>query len=278
VPAQIGESVVGSYVWEGEKWYPGCYNGDDELHVLKIGLVVDVAAVSKHGTQLNDLIESTIAKASFIYENQMNIKLEISELRIYKSDASAPSYATSRCTGVIEQLEKLQVANQLPSAAAVHVLTGCGNGYGTVGIAFQNGVCNTKDKHGNLLNKAVNQLHNAMSWTTFAHELGHNLGAEHSFEDGQGRTGGLMDYGNGKLDGEYQFNTKYRKNEMCTTMNFWVNGCGGYFEPAPPGTIRTDLGHDDFGGLVSGSSSSKPVLLVVTCFLFLVPYFKVGQD
>ena len=27
-----------------------------------------------------------------------------------------------------------------------------------------------------------------------------------------------MDYGSGLLNGEYQFNTKYRKNEMCRTV------------------------------------------------------------
>jgi hypothetical protein len=31
--------------------------------------------------------------------------------------------------------------------------------------------------------------------------------------DYQGRTGGLMDYGDGRLKGTYQFNSKYRKHE-----------------------------------------------------------------
>jgi hypothetical protein len=56
------------------------------------------------------------------------------------------------------------------------------------------------------------------SWKTFAHEIGHNFGAQHSFEDGQGKTGGIMDYGDGKLAGIYQFNTKYRKNEICKVV------------------------------------------------------------
>ena len=30
---------------------------------------------------------------------------------------------------------------------------------------------------------------------------------------------GIMDYGDGKLDGVYQFNTRYRKQEMCRQMN-----------------------------------------------------------
>ena len=32
---------------------------------------------------------------------------------------------------------------------------------------------------------------------TFAHEVGHNFGCDHAFDEGQGRTGGIMDYGDG---------------------------------------------------------------------------------
>jgi hypothetical protein len=38
-----------------------------------------------------------------------------------------------------------------------------------------------------------------------------------------------MDYGDGKLNGEYQFNTRYRKDQMCRTVNSVVNRCQGKF-------------------------------------------------
>jgi len=66
----------------------------------------------------------------------------------------------------------------------------------------------------------------------FAHELGHNFGADHSFEDGQGNTGGIMDYGDGYLNGVQQFTTKYRKGEMCGVMKDRVGKCQGKFEVA----------------------------------------------
>merc|ERR1712137_223665 len=109
------------------------------------------------------------------------------------------------------------------TGGAVYLLTGCGQGFGVVGLAYVGSICSS-------FNTGVNQLHNSMSWITFAHELGHNYGGSHSFEEGQGRTGGIMDYGDGKLNGEYQFNTKYRKNEMCQTMNESLDRCSGNFD------------------------------------------------
>merc|ERR1712048_507994 len=99
------------------------------------------------------------------------------------------------------------------SGGLVHLLTGCGNsffgqGTGIVGLAYVGALCHSTK------NAGVTQLHGRMSWVTFAHEIGHNFGGEHTFEEGEGRTGGIMDYGNGKLNGEYQFHTKYRKAQM----------------------------------------------------------------
>merc|ERR1712151_1113918 len=113
---------------------------------------------------------------------------------------------------------------------AAHLFTGCKKHIfgGTVGLAYTPGIC-SDHKQG------VTRLLNSMSWTTFAHELGHNFGADHSFEEGKKETGGIMDYGNGRLNGEYQFNTKYRKGEMCKKMNQIVNHCSGNFilDPNP---------------------------------------------
>merc|ERR1712226_153591 len=74
------------------------------------------------------------------------------------------------------------------------------------------------------------------TFETFAHEVGHSFGASHSFEEGRGRTGGIMDYGHNKLiSGELQFNTKYRKREICNHLTramqpsctFWGLHVGG---------------------------------------------------
>jgi hypothetical protein len=223
-------NVVASGSWNGVSWFPGCYAGDYKPHVFKIGLIVDPAAARKHGSRLNYLVQSVIARTSLIFESQLNIKVEIADLQVYTSDSSAPSYVRG-CPGIYQQLAGLTKASgsgQVPFNGARHLLTGCGNGWGIVGVAYVGSMCSSS------YNTGVSQLRNEMSWLIFAHELGHNFGGEHSFEEGQGSTGGIMDYGDGKLNGEYQFNTKYRKDQMCSLMNSTVNKCQGKFAAAPP--------------------------------------------
>jgi len=181
--------------------------------------------VQKHGSNVNNLVQSVIARTSFIYESQLNIKVEIDDLQVYTSESSAPSYLRG-CRDIYQQLDGLTSAaesGQIPFNAARHLLTGCGTGSGVVGLAYVGSICSASR------NTGVNQLHNDMSWVIFAHELGHNFGGDHSFEEGQGRTGGIMDYGDGKLNGEYQFNTRYRKGEMCSVMNSVAGRCQGKF-------------------------------------------------
>ena len=59
------------------------------------------------------------------------------------------------------------------------------------------------------------------TWQTDAHEIGHIFAARHSFELGQGQTGGIMDYGDGLLNGTYMFchfflkRREAKKNQFC---------------------------------------------------------------
>merc|ERR1719410_1106354 len=119
----------------------------------------------------------------------------------------------------------------MPRMATWHLFTGCGTGGGVVGIGFVGTVCSETQ------NTAVSQLMDQQgrgnvvekTWDTFAHELGHNFGAGHSFEMGEGKTGGIMDYGDGKLNGVYQFNTRFRKQEVCGRLSSIKQGCGENF-------------------------------------------------
>ena len=99
------------------------------------------------------------------------------------------------------------------------------------GVANRRSIC-SKDGY----NTGVNNFDyfGGQTWRIFAHELAHNFGAEHSFEDGKYMTGGIMDYGDGKLGGSYQFNTQYRKDQMCETINTHVQSCPQGFQSLEP--------------------------------------------
>merc|ERR1712151_791623 len=94
----------------------------------------------------------------------------------------------------------------------------------TVGFAVTGSLCN------NEVNSAANYIFKGTdTWLTFAHEHGHIMGAQHSFEEGQGRTLGIMDYGyDVRLGGIHQFNTRYRKEEICDKISSKIEQCAAF--------------------------------------------------
>jgi hypothetical protein len=238
----LSGSAEAQQKWSGVKWFPGCFAGDRAQHSFKIGVATDYKAWQLYGTELQSMVEDIVGEASMVYENQMNLKLEIADLQIYtNSDPSKQPDWVSGCKNGDEVRQKL---NQFtfgwtpPSRQTVwHLFTGCGNSFGIVGVAYLGKICESR------FNTGVNMLRGWRgsvvedTWDTFAHELGHNFDADHTFEEGQGRTGGIMDYGDGKLNGVYQFNTKYRKAEMCRELSTKKPLCGNLFakasEPMP---------------------------------------------
>lgn len=215
--------------WGGEEWFPGCFSGDHQYYKFTFGVIADVPAFKAHGSNLQSLIESAVSDASMVYEKQMRIRLELGSLTIYQDDTTAPNYAMW-CPPDFMSRKLEQLSEKPPDTfqGVVHLFTGCGDGAGTVGEAYVGTACN---KDGT--NIAVEQLRGRSSWLTFAHELGHNFAADHSFEEGQGKTGGVMDYGDGKLNGVYQFNSKYRKEQVCSKLRN-IGSCKGKFLPTSP--------------------------------------------
>merc|ERR1719253_1150133 len=124
----------------------------------------------------------------------------------------------------LQAMAKAHINNTFQGVS--HLFTGCGTGEGIIGMAYIGMICNR------MYNKGVLQLRGRSTWLTFAHELGHNFGGQHTFEEEKGKTGGIMDYGDGKKNGVYQFNTKYRKKVMCAKMNQFVNKCKCRFSAA----------------------------------------------
>jgi hypothetical protein len=219
------------------KWTPGCYSGDRAPHVVMLTVVADYPAYEKYGSKVKKMLERDVAEASLVYEKQMNIKLKVGNLKYYKSRSGAPRYAAG-CERKNFMDKKLDQVSPWGSTqdqnAALALFTGCGDGGGTVGIAWYGTLCKKNNAH-------INQFQTqdgSGSWLTFAHELGHNFHADHSFEEGMYKTGGIMDYADGKLNGVYQFNTRYRKKEVCRYLARVAGKCRGKF--AKSGDERDD--------------------------------------
>merc|ERR1711953_628278 len=245
--------------WNGDVWWPGCYKGDSELHVFTMRVMGDPAAWEARGSALQDDLEYVVSQTSFVFEHQLNIRLELSSLEIHQTLAGAPSYITGCEVGMRSMHRELGAAlrdSALPFEGAVHMITGCmGEGFELGGLAWIGnnmngyGICN---KHG--YNTGISRFYGRY-WQTFAHELGHNFGGFHSFEEGQGQTGGLMDYGDQRLNGVYQFNTKHRKAEMCALVDSRVSQCCSNFKvsgPTPPPTPTPPATCDDCRSIGSG--------------------------
>jgi hypothetical protein len=178
-----------------------------------------------------DWVNAMVAKANMVYEPQLNVHLKVGSLVIQKyHDAAAPAWDQSdQCTMTIqEQLSAL--ASWTPPAGTAmgtwHLFDDCFVS-GTIGLAYVGVLCLGQQSDGNHYNTAVTWV-SGNTWHTFAHELGHNFAAGHSFELGQGSTGGIMDYGDGTLDGTYQFNSQYRKTEICNHIQTKVSTCPAF--------------------------------------------------
>jgi hypothetical protein len=219
--------------WGGVKWYGGgqCYPGDDKLHVMKLGVMVDEAGMEdpkgwsqRSYTYKNnnwvDEIAHQFEMANAIYTNQMNIELQVGFTLACKGDCpSFMSKTSSMChkTGITDQLNAVkdffqgdnkQYNVDYNNVASTHLFTGCNpSGFGTIGLAWVGTLC--RNGMG-----GVNHINTG--WATFAHELGHNFNGDHSFEEGQQQTGGIMDYGVGhNILKPIQFNSKYRRTAVC---------------------------------------------------------------
>ena len=202
---------------------------------LDIGIATDLGFLEANGGKLQSvlaLVESAVAKTNEVFVAQFNILLRIAQVVVTSQSNEAPPL--SMCEPSIqENLKRFsEWAGKLPvdgdqSVQPVqqglwHLFTACYSPPGNIGMAYiqdGNGRLGTLCYHEpESLNVGVTSLTNQM-WLTFAHEVGHNFGARHSFENGKGKTGGIMDYNvNGLFNGQVQFNS-LRKAEICKEIS-----------------------------------------------------------
>ncbi len=205
-----------------DKWLD-CFPGN--IKKISMGVATDngyYIAKNKNISNIYSSIALMFASINYVYKAQVGLFLDVTDIEVrtqLTQEFWNQSPSSGKCTSTIEtQLENFSiwVENNKPKRNAMwHLLTNCYPPPGTVGYAWLGTTC--VGGH----NTGVSTL-SKLDWITVAHEIGHTLGAHHTFQNGIGKTGGLMDYCDGKLPcgiGEVQFNTLYNKVEMCNHIS-----------------------------------------------------------
>lgn len=250
-----------------ERW-TDCYTNDAVTRSFSMGVAMGSALYSRFGNvdDAMEWLQSIFAEANLVYTPQMNFVLTISE--VFIPDVSGQKDWDDCGQGIDDQLTALQRWDPLAEDPPLsrqglwHLFDDCidpsatsfTSGLASIGTASA-GMCQMEpmfcDPEENLCytnsdwcnspscfqrytNTGVTYYYGADTWGTFAHEVGHNFGADHSFDEGKGDTGGIMDYGDGTFEGIFQFNSQYTKEEMCATISRRVEqGCPAISAYAP---------------------------------------------
>lgn len=194
-------------------FFPGCYTNDDIQHTLDINIIVDGAFFMKNDYDIDKTSQSVYeiinVTNNIVYHPQLNIDIHINKITI-KTDGMYNTEDTKNCPPQIgDFLDYTFKLGGNENAAHTHILTGCLTG-STSGVSYTDTLCTP---HG----LSVTKYNGLYTWRIFAHELGHSIGLDHTFQDGIGRTGGLMDYGNGKLldSRKYGYHPYFSKPKLC---------------------------------------------------------------
>eukprot|EP00736_Rhodelphis_marinus_P001090 Rmarinus@m.12872 len=212
-----------------ERWNDCFYDGAIERE-MTVGMAGDAGFYRYTGSSQSasvTLMEEYLADSNIIYYNQVGIFLRMGQVELYTSDGGV-NWNTPCPDSINTQLDNFRDWSKPSGDEGLwHLMTNCWPPPGTVGLAWVGTLCSKS--YGTGVSSVTGD-----TWTVVAHEIGHNYGAGHSFEEGQGSTGGIMDYGDGKLDGEYQFNSKYRKTEVCAEINSALQSSSNCFRSYNP--------------------------------------------
>ena len=219
-----------------DQW-TNCYPGEETMRTFRFGAIITSNVWAREGFQTDveaeDWVHAMVANANMAYEPQLNIHLQIGSLVIQQTYDGVEGWdqGPSCPMTMVDQLWQLVFWTGNPNRnvdttmGVWHLFDDCYVS-GLIGLAYIGVLC-----YGHGVNTGVTWLSRGSyaypTWHIMAHELGHNFGAQHSFEYGQGTTGGIMDYGDGTIDGVYRFN-ELRKTEICGEISREVSTCPAF--------------------------------------------------
>jgi hypothetical protein len=202
-----------------------CFPDDYNTHKFSVGLMMHSSFVTLYGSSAaaRAAMEAAFVTGSITYQYQFNLVLQLGEVMDVSSAPAAAVGLLTSCPGssVLDALGAMSpvVAGLQETQGVWTLLTNCypasKTGGSIMGVANMGASgCNFQSRGWNI--GVVNTSPGL--WRTLAHELGHGFNMKHSFENGQGKTGGIMDYGNPFINGVPRFRIE-RAGEACAILS-----------------------------------------------------------
>ena len=191
--------------------FTNCFDGQYQyVHNLYVGHITDTSYNTVYSNDNDDILASIEAifndasGANMIYFDQLNVRLVLGTVYIGAQYSGSFTYSPAlidSSTDISTRLTQMNVwreeyynENTDDTNGLWHLLTNNHPPAGTVGIAYVGVICSYGYGTG-----VTNYIwYSPGTWEVWAHEIGHNFGAGHAFDEGTGTTGGIMDYGDGK--------------------------------------------------------------------------------
>lgn len=216
-----------------------------ELGVLELAVDADFEYFSRYGTDSVTEIESVLNEVDGIFGSDLGLRIELVHINVWE-DPSDP-YESTDPDVLLDELRSYWTTNMgSVNRDAVHLITGKDLDNLTVGLAFLDAVCRSF-AYG--LTQDLNPA--SLVPLVVAHELGHNLGAEH---DPDGSTPRYIMYPSisGTNLSEYSPESQSQISSYLATVSCVEAGSGSGSTPPPGG-----------GGGGGGGGPVDPLLLLV---------------